>query len=53
MPGSESPMVVLVEGMSDLAWLALFDLDVTAEELRGKTLRWDSDTSTWRPNDES
>ncbi len=52
LPGGESPKVVLVEGMSDLAWLALFDIALAAEDLRGKTLRWDSGTSTWRPADD-
>ena len=52
LPGGESPIVILAEGMSDEAWLALFDIALAAEELRGKTLRWDSGTSTWRPADD-
>lgn len=50
--GGESPTVVLTEGMSDEAWLALLDVELAAEELRGKTLRWDSGTSAWRPADD-
>jgi hypothetical protein len=29
----------------------VLDLDVTAEELRGKTLRWDTTASAWLPDD--
>lgn len=33
----------------DGARLALLDLDVTADELRGRLLRWDSGMSAWQP----
>ena len=26
----------------------MLDLDVTADEVRGKTLRWDDDAKVWR-----
>ncbi len=52
LPGSETPMVLLAEGMSEEAWLALLDLDETVDELRGKMLRWDSTASVWRPADD-
>jgi hypothetical protein len=44
--------IAITEDMPDEARLALLDLDVTANELRGKLLRWDSITSAWRPNDD-
>ena len=34
--------------LPDTARLALDDLDVTAEALRGKILRWDAKAMTWR-----
>jgi hypothetical protein len=43
--------LVITSKTPDEARLALLDLDVTAEELRGKTLRWDEKTMTWRPDD--
>ncbi len=51
LPGGE-PMVFLAEGMSEEAWLALVDLDETADDLRGKMLRWDSSAAAWRPADD-
>jgi len=38
--------------MPDEAWLAMFDIADAVEELRGKTLRWDSGASAWRPADD-
>jgi hypothetical protein len=43
--------VFITEGLPDEARLALLDVDVTAEELRGKLLRWDPATAAWRPSD--
>ena len=51
LPGGE-PMVLLAEGMSEEAWLALLDLDEAADDLHGKLLRWDSRDSAWRPADD-
>jgi hypothetical protein len=41
--------IAITADLPDEARLALLDLDVTADELRGKLVRWDSTTSTWRP----
>lgn len=49
--GSTAKVVVTAD-MPDEARLALLDLDVTADELRGKLLRWDGSASTWRPADD-
>jgi len=46
----ESATVIFTRDLPDAARLALLDLDVTAEELRGKTLRWDA-TSGWLPDE--
>jgi hypothetical protein len=43
--------IAITADTPDEARLALLDLDVTANELRGKLLRWDSDASAWRPAD--
>jgi hypothetical protein len=51
--GDAAATIVVNEDTPDEARLALLDLDVTAEELRGKVLRWDSSASAWRPADES
>ncbi|MFI2909575.1 hypothetical protein ACG2OD_15170 [Streptomyces sp. PDY-4] len=42
-------VVVLPEDFTEEAQLALIDLDVTAEEVRGTTLRWNPDTAAWEP----
>lgn len=42
----------ITEDTPDEARLALLDLDVTADELRGKLLHWDSSASAWRPADD-
>jgi hypothetical protein len=49
--GDQSATVVITKDLPDEARLALLDLDVTANELRGKLLRWDSSASAWRPAD--
>lgn len=43
--GGGSATVVVTEDTPDEAWLALLDLDVTADAVRGKLLRWDSSAS--------
>ena len=50
--GDASATVVVTRDLPDEARLALLDLDVTADELRGKVLRWDRATSAWRPDDD-
>ncbi|MCX5535172.1 hypothetical protein OG785_32045 [Streptomyces sp. NBC_00006] len=40
--------VELPEDLTEEARLALIDLDPTAEEVRGRLLRWDETTKTWR-----
>ncbi len=50
--GGASATVVVTGDLPDEARLALLDLDVTADELRGKLLRWDSSASAWRPADD-
>jgi hypothetical protein len=42
--------LVITSDTPDEARLALLDLDVTAEELRGQNLRWDADSKAWRPD---
>jgi hypothetical protein len=46
-------IIVVTDDLPDEARLALLDLDVTDEAVRGKLLRWDSNASAWRPGDES
>ena len=45
--GSAAVLVVTSE-TPDEARLALLDMNVTAEEVRGKILRWDDDAMAWR-----
>ena len=40
--------IAITADTPDEARLALLDLDVTAEEVRGKTMRWDNDVMAWR-----
>jgi len=42
--------IAITEDTPDEARLALLDLDVTADEVRGKLLRWDSSAAAWRPD---
>jgi hypothetical protein len=44
--------VGITQDLPNEARLALLDLDVTAEEVRGKTLRWDATACAWLPDDE-
>ncbi len=37
------------DGLPDEAKLALIDLDLTAEGIRGHRLRWDAEAQTWVP----
>lgn len=50
MDGGASAVVVVTGDLPDEARLALLDLDLMADEMRGKELRWDDDTSAWRPD---
>jgi hypothetical protein len=43
-------MLIVTEDLPDEARLAVLDLDVTAEDVRGKTLRWDNEAMAWRPD---
>jgi hypothetical protein len=47
-----SATVVVTGDLPDEARLALLDLDVTADVVRGKLLRWDGSASAWRPADD-
>jgi hypothetical protein len=49
--GSAAKIIVTAD-TPDEARLALLDLDVTADELRGKLLRWDHAASAWRSTDD-
>jgi hypothetical protein len=49
VPGRATAIVVVTEDLPDEARLALLDLDVTADALRGKLLRWDSTAASWLP----
>ena len=49
--GSAAKIVVTAD-IPDEARIALLDLDVTADDLRGKLLHWDRDASAWRPADD-
>jgi hypothetical protein len=42
--------IIVTKDTPDEARLALLDLDVTSQELRGKELRWDSASSAWLPS---
>jgi hypothetical protein len=44
--------IAITEDTPDDARLALLGLDVTADELRGKVLRWNSSASAWLPADD-
>ena len=46
--GGEAAILVFTPDLPDEARLALLDLDITAVEIRGKLLRWDSDAMAWR-----
>jgi hypothetical protein len=47
----EAATVVVTRNLPDEARLALLDLDVTAEDLRGKVLRWSRKDEVWLPDD--
>ncbi|MEN3308890.1 MAG: hypothetical protein V7603_5092 [Micromonosporaceae bacterium] len=40
--------VIMIDDFPDEARLALIDLDVTADGIRGWTLQWDPDAGAWR-----
>jgi len=44
--------IAITADTPDEARLALLDLDPTADELRGKDLRWDDSALAWRPADD-
>jgi len=48
--GGTSAALVVTGDMPDEARLALLDLDLMADEVRGKVLRWDDSASAWRPD---
>jgi hypothetical protein len=44
--------IEIEEELSDNAWLALLDLDLESNSIRGKRLRWDPQAGDWLlPND--
>lgn len=47
--GDAAATLVITSNTPDEARLALLDLDVTAEDLRGKRLSWDAETGRWQP----
>jgi hypothetical protein len=46
---TQTTTIVVSHDTPDEARLALLDLDVTAEEVRGKTLRWNATAGAWVP----
>lgn len=50
LDGDAAAKIAITTDTPDEARLALLDLDVTADEVRGKLLRWDSGSSSWRPD---
>jgi len=52
LDGDTAAKIVVTADTPDEARLALLDLDVTADDLRGKLLRWDGSASAWRPADD-
>lgn len=52
LDGDAAAKIVVTADIPDEARLALLDLDVTADELRGKLLRWDDSALAWRPADD-
>jgi hypothetical protein len=47
---SSAATIAITADTPDEARLALLDLDVTADAVRGKVLHWDSSASAWRPD---
>jgi hypothetical protein len=45
---SADTVIVLSDEMTDESRLALIDLDVTADGVRGMRLRWDDESKSWR-----
>lgn len=43
--------LIITSDTPDEARLAVLDLDITAEDVRGQHLRWDPEVESWRPND--
>jgi hypothetical protein len=52
LAGEEAAMIIVTKDLPDEARLALLDLDVTADELRGKTIRWDGTAQAWLPEED-
>jgi hypothetical protein len=48
--GPPAATIIVTEDLPDEARLAFLDLDVTAPDLRGKDLRWDTASSAWLPD---
>jgi hypothetical protein len=42
--------LVITSDTPDEARLAVLDLDINAEDLRGNFLRWDAEAEIWRPS---
>jgi len=52
LDGDAAAKIVVTADTPDEARLALLDLDVTADEVRGKTMRWDESVLAWLPADD-
>ncbi len=50
LDGDAAAKIVVTADMPDAARTALLDLDVTADDVRGKLLRWDNSASAWQPD---
>ena len=44
--------IEIEQEFSDPAWLALLDLNLKSDSIRGKRLRWDPQARDWLPTDE-
>jgi hypothetical protein len=50
LDGYAAAKIAVTADMPDEARLALLDLDITDDAVRGKLLRWDSRASAWLPD---
>jgi hypothetical protein len=50
--GSEVVIVLDADSLTDEAWLALLDVDLRSEDVRGRALSWDAKAQVWLPVDD-